>query len=210
MLGIHDYWAFVLTGLLLNLTPGQDTIFILGRSAAHGTRAGIASAFGISAGLVVHTLLAALGLSAVLATSAAAFEAIKWLGAAYLVFLGIRMIVSRAASITRAERVASDGGIATAFRHGMLTNLLNPKVALFFLALMPQFIDAASPHKVLAFVSLGATFIATGTVWNMCLSTSAGRLRRVLGSRPSLGRWITRTAGAVFVALGVRLARAQR
>src|SRR5262245_2514570 len=210
MLGIHDYWAFVLTGLLLNLTPGQDTLFILGRSAADGTRAGVASALGITGGTIVHTLLAALGLSAILATSATAFAAVKWVGAAYLVYLGARMLLRREPAMEVAASAKSTGKIASTLRQGMLTNLLNPKVALFFLALMPQFIDATSSRKVLAFLALGATFITTGTTWNLCLALSAGRLRRLLISRPSLGGWISRAAGAAFVALGVRLALSRR
>ena len=210
MLGIHDYWAFVLTGVLLNLTPGQDTLFILGRSAADGTRAGIASALGITLGAIIHTLVAALGLSAILATSVTAFAVVKWVGAAYLVYLGLRMVLRREPTSAVAGRARPASSVAATFRQGMLTNLLNPKVALFFLALMPQFIDATSSRKVLAFLALGATFITTGTTWNLCLAISAGRLRRMLISRPALGGWISRAAGAAFVALGVRLALSRR
>jgi len=210
MLGIHDYWAFVVTGMLLNLTPGQDTFFILGRSAADGTKAGVSSVLGITAGLIVHTMFAALGLSAVLATSASAFSVIKWAGAGYLVYLGTGMLLRRDPVLAFSSAVTSSGGVGQAFRQGMLTNLLNPKVALFFLALMPQFIDATSTRKVLAFLALGATFITTGTAWNLCLAMSAGRLRRQLMSRPRLGTWLSHAAGAAFIALGVRLAISRR
>ena len=210
MLGIHDYWAFVLTGILLNLTPGQDTFFILGRSLAGGPRVGVAAALGITAGSILHTLLAALGLSALLATSSIAFAVVKWLGAAYLLYLGVRLLLEPAREIAEPAGPASHASTGAAFRQGMLTNLLNPKVALFFLALMPQFIAAESPHKVLAFLALGATFVTTGTVWCLCLALASGQLRRALLSRPALGRVFSRVAGGLFIALSVRLALARR
>src|SRR6266513_1271257 len=177
MLGIHDYWLFVATGVLLNLTPGQDTLYILGRSIAQGRRIGLASALGISAGSVVHTLAAALGLSAVLATSASAFLVLKVAGALYLVYLGVRVLITRTAAFGATD-IADSVDTWTAFRQGMLTNVLNPKVALFFLALMPQFIAPDSPAKVGAFLVLGLTFITTGTAWCLVLALGASRVRR--------------------------------
>jgi threonine/homoserine/homoserine lactone efflux protein len=183
MLGIHDYWLFVATGVLLNLTPGQDTLYILGRSIAQGRRIGVASALGISAGAVVHTVAAALGLSAVLATSASAFIALKVAGAVYLVYLGFRMLMARTAALGSTD-IAGLVDIWTAFRQGMLTNILNPKVALFFLALMPQFIEPDSPAKVGAFLVLGLTFLTTGGVWCLVLALGASRLRSFFANRP--------------------------
>jgi threonine/homoserine/homoserine lactone efflux protein len=205
MPGIHDYWLFLLSGILLNLTPGQDTFFILGNSLGGGRRAGIASALGIAAGSVVHTLAAALGLSAILATSSTAFAAVKLLGAAYLLYIGVRALTSRSlvpgnldASAARAARVA--------FRRGIVTNVLNPKVALFFLAFLPQFIDPASDRKVEAFLLLGATFITTGLAWCLVLAVAAAGFRELLLARPAAGSVLSRTAGAIFIALGLRLA----
>jgi threonine/homoserine/homoserine lactone efflux protein len=205
MFGIHDYRLFVLTGVLLNLTPGQDTFYILGRSLGEGRGAGIASALGIGAGSVVHTLAAALGLSAILATSTTAFTAVKMAGAAYLVYLGARMLVSRA-PLAGVAATAQPSAAGHAFRQGMWTNLLNPKVALFFLALMPQFIDSASTAKVAAFVTLGLTFTATGTIWCLTLALAASRFRGLFVSRPRAAGLVSRSAGALFVALGIRLA----
>lgn len=205
MLGIHDYWLFVATGILLNLTPGQDTFFILGRSIAQGTRTGIASALGISAGSLLHTAMAALGLSAILATSAYAFTVVKFVGAAYLVYLGARMLMTSAV----AERLTSGthaNSSLVAFRDGALTNILNPKVALFFLALMPQFIDPASDTKVLAFIVLGLTFVSTGTIWCLVLAISAGNARDLFVRRPKMMNVVSRVAGGLFVMLGLRLA----
>jgi threonine/homoserine/homoserine lactone efflux protein len=205
MLGIHDYWFFVASGILLNLTPGQDTFFILGNSLGGGRRAGIAAALGIAAGSVVHTTAAALGLSAILATSATAFTVVKLAGAAYLVVIGVRALLSR--SLLPAKLAADPAAAAqTAFRRGILTNLLNPKVALFFLAFLPQFIDPASTRKVEAFLLLGATFITTGLAWCLVLAIAAARFRNLLIRRPGMGSLLSRLAGAAFVAVGLRLA----
>lgn len=205
MLGIHDYWLFVATGILLNLTPGQDTFYILGRSIAQGTRAGIASALGITVGSFIHTVMAAVGLSALLATSAYAFNIVKLLGAAYLVYLGVRMFTAPSAAPGLARTTVSSSAL-TAFRDGVVTNVLNPKVALFFLALMPQFIDPGSDSKVLAFVVLGLTFITTGTVWCLVLAVGAGKARHLFVRHERAMNFVSRAAGGVFVMLGLRLA----
>src|ERR1700676_1170088 len=181
MLGIHDYWLFVAAGVFLNLTPGQDTLYILGSSIAYGRRIGLASALGVSTGCIVHTLAAAVGLSAILATSASAFIAVKLAGAAYLVYLGIRYLMAPARELAGTER-AAPGHAWKAFRQGIVTNVLNPKVALFFLAFLPQFIMPSSEAKVAAFMTLGLTFVMTGTIWCLVLAAFASafseRLRR--------------------------------
>jgi threonine/homoserine/homoserine lactone efflux protein len=209
MLGIHDYWLFVATGVLLNLTPGQDTLYILGSSIANGRRIGIASALGISVGCVVHTLAAALGLSAILATSATAFTVVKLAGAAYLIYLGIRALVARTDTISPSPHASSTPAVL-AFRRGVLTNVLNPKVALFFLALLPQFIDADSPTKIAAFVGLGLTFVATGSVWCLLLAVAAANIRGYLVEHPRAFTHLSRASGALFVFLGLRLAASER
>ena len=209
MLGIHDYWLFVAAGVLLNLTPGQDTLYILGSSIAAGRRMGIASALGIGTGSLVHTLMAALGLSAVLATSATAFTAVKLAGAAYLVYLGIRALTATADADTTSQRVASTSW-HLAFRRGVLTNVLNPKVALFFLALLPQFIDSDSPTKVAAFLALGLTFVATGTAWCLFLAVAASTIRGFFVDHPRALTHFSRASGALFVFLGLRLAASER
>jgi threonine/homoserine/homoserine lactone efflux protein len=205
MLGIHDYWLFVLTGVLLNLTPGQDTFFILGRSVAEGTRSGVASALGIAVGSLVHTAMAALGLSAILATSASAFTVVKLLGAAYLVYLGVQMVRSANVLEPPTTRVGS-AGVLGSFRDGIVTNVLNPKVALFFLALMPQFIAPDSETKVAAFIVLGLTFVTTGTVWCLVLAGAAGKLRGFFVRHPKGWGVVARASGGLFVLLGLRLA----
>src|SRR6185295_4145609 len=184
MLGIHHYWLFIATAVVLVITPGQDTFFILGRSLAGGRSAGIAAVLGISAGSVIHTILAALGLSALLATSPYAFMAVKFAGAAYLIYIGVRALLSRSTKLPGEDARGAANGRWAAFRQGVVSNLLNPKVALFFLALMPQFIDAASTHKVAAFLALGLSFVTLGVVWCVVLAVGAAGLRGWFLRRP--------------------------
>jgi threonine/homoserine/homoserine lactone efflux protein len=210
MLGIHHYWLFIATAIVLILTPGQDTFFILGRSLAGGRSSGLAAALGITAGSVIHTILAALGLSALLATSPYAFMAVKFAGAAYLIFIGVKALLSRATRLTGTEADTHGKGHWSAFRQGIISNVLNPKVALFFLALMPQFIDAGSTHKVGAFLALGFSFVAMGLAWCSVLAVGAASLRSAILKRPSMATILNRVAGAMFIALGLRLATARQ
>ena len=208
MFGIHDFGLFLTAGILLNLTPGPDTAYILGRSIAQGREAGVASALGICVGSIFHTCAAALGLSAILATSAVAFAAIKLLGGAYLIFLGIKMLLDRRRQLSLLSNFRRRTTIA-AFRQGVFTNVLNPKVALFFLAFLPQFIDPASNMKVFAFLMLGLTFVTTGTIWCLILAWFASAFSERLRTNETIGQWLNRAAGALFVFLGLRLATAK-
>jgi threonine/homoserine/homoserine lactone efflux protein len=210
MLGIHHYWLFLATAIVLILTPGQDTFFILGRSLAGGRAAGVAAALGVSAGTVVHTLLAALGLSALLATSTYAFTVVKFAGAAYLIYIGVRALLSRSQELAAPGASDARAGQWSAFRQGMLTNLLNPKVALFFLALMPQFIAGSSTQKVAAFLALGMSFVTLGLIWCVVMAIAAAGLRSAFLRRPSLGAVLNKIAGAMFIGLGIRLATARQ
>lgn len=208
MFGIHNFGLFLAAGILLNLTPGPDTAYILGRSIAQGRDAGVASALGIGVGSIFHTCAAALGLSAILATSAFAFGAIKLLGGAYLVFLGIKMVLDRRKHLSLPSNFRRRTTLA-AFRQGILTNILNPKVVLFFLAFLPQFIDPASNTKVIAFLLLGFTFVTTGTIWCLILARFAARFSQRLRSNEKIGHWLNQTVGALLVFLGARLATAK-
>jgi|ERR1051326_1601638 RhtB (resistance to homoserine/threonine) family protein len=208
MFGIHDFGLFLAAGILLNLTPGPDTVYILGRSVAQGREAGVASALGISLGSISHTCAAALGLSAILATSAVAFGAIKLLGGAYLIFLGIKMLLDRRRQLSLPSNFRRHTTIA-AFRQGILTNILNPKVALFFLAFLPQFIDPASNMKIAAFLTLGLTFVTTGSIWCLILAWFASALSERLRANGTIAQWMNRATGALFVFLGLRLATAK-
>jgi threonine/homoserine/homoserine lactone efflux protein len=204
--GIHHYWVFVAAGILLNLTPGQDSLFIIGRALTGGFRAGLAATAGISLGSCCHTVAAAFGLSVLLATSATAFTVVKLLGAAYLVYLGVRMLLVRPVAPAGAVPTEGSSSPKAALLQGILTNVLNPKVALFFLAFLPQFVDPASRTRVLDFLALGATFIGTGFLWCLVLSAGAARLQALFLSKPNIRVLLDRAAGGVFVALGARLA----
>jgi threonine/homoserine/homoserine lactone efflux protein len=206
VLGIHGYGLFLAAGVLLNLTPGQDTMFILGQSLAGGMRVGVAAAFGIALGTVFHTVAAALGLSAILATSALAYSIVKYLGAGYLLFLGVRLLISHPAVASGAVAPQAPARPRAVFRQGVLTNVLNPKVALFFLAFLPQFIDPSSGSRILAFLALGATFIATGLLWCLVLAAAAARLQAFFLRNPHFRSVIDRAVGGLFVVLGARLA----
>jgi threonine/homoserine/homoserine lactone efflux protein len=209
MFGIHDFVLFVTTGILLNLTPGPDTLYILGRSIAHGRRAGVASAFGISVGSVFHTGAAALGLSVFLATTAWAFTIVKLAGAAYLISLGVRALLERQHELSVPAHFKQRGA-AAAFRQGILTNILNPKVALFFLAFLPQFIDASAPSKTIAFLLLGLTFVTTGTIWCLILAWFSSAFSARLRESPTVTALLNRAVGSLFIFLGLRLAVAAR
>jgi threonine/homoserine/homoserine lactone efflux protein len=207
MLGIHDLWLFIVSGLLLNVTPGPDTAYIVGRSLQMGWRGGAAAALGISAGCLVHVFGAAIGLSALLAASSAAFMTVKWLGAAYLAYIGITMLLSR--HKPPAEETALTSRIVplhAVFWQGALTNILNPKVALFFLAFLPQFVTANSPHKAAAFLLLGVIFIANGTLWCLGVAAVAARTAKRVRQSSATVLWINRALGGLFVALGIRIA----
>jgi threonine/homoserine/homoserine lactone efflux protein len=216
MAGTQNLWLFIVSGLLLNIAPGPDSLFIMARSATQGWRAGFVACWGVGTGVCVHVLAAALGLSALLATSATAFTVVKIIGAAYLVWMGLGMLRQRAASdvpVVEAEaidpvpRVIAYGAI---LRQGFLTNALNPKVALFFLAFVPQFIAPDAPSKPLAFVVLGVIFDVNGMLWCHALALFTAFASRRLNVGAAAGRWLNRTMGAVFVALGVKLALASR
>ena len=210
MFGIHSLALFLVSGLLLNITPGPDILLIMARSAGQGWRAGSAAAFGIFSGIFVHVFAAALGLSALLATSATAFSVVKYLGAAYLIYVGIGLIWRRNKKPKAlASAAATPPGAALSYRRifvqGLFTNVLNPKVALFFLAFVPQFILPESPNKALAFVVLGGLFSFNNLVWCHIVAVASARASRSvqLGHRAS--NWLQGAIGALFVGFGLRL-----
>lgn len=211
MFGTHDLALFAFSGLLLALAPGADFLYVLTRSASRGVTAGVWAALGIGLGCFVHISFAALGLSAILASSATAFTVVKWIGAAYLVYMGISMIRQRSGLLaTLPEGAAPAVPVRAVFWQGFLTNVLNPKVALFFLAFVPQFIDAHSLTKVQAFLFLGVIFNLIGTGWNLFVAWAAGVITHRLRVASRVGQWLSRSLGAMFVAFGVRLGLAER
>jgi threonine/homoserine/homoserine lactone efflux protein len=210
MLGIHDLWLFIISGLILNVTPGPDTAYIVGRSAQFGWRGGAAAALGIGAGCLVHVFACAIGLSALLTAPATAFTLVKWAGAAYLCFIGVSMLLTRTSKAARAPVLRdSAASLSKVFWQGALTNVLNPKMALFFLAFLPQFVDAEAPHKALAFLALGLIFIFNGTLWCLGVAAFAARTARHVRQSGTAMRWINHALGGMFVYLGARIALLQ-
>ena len=221
LLGIdgHQLLLFVVAGWLLNLTPGPDVFYIVSHALRSGARAGMVGALGIAAGCCVHVVAAALGVGALLAASATAFTALKWLGAAYLLWMGVRMLRARPgtglAAVARDARAgtvpaAAAPALREVFLGGFWTNVLNPKVALFFLAFVPQFIAPGAPHKTLAFLLLGLLF--TVNALPVCAAWAFGSawIARRMGALQHRMHWVDRTAGAVFIAFGIKLALTER
>ena len=206
MLGTHDLPAFLLASFLLWLTPGPDTMYILARSIAQGVRAGVLSALGIGCGILIHTALAAFGLSALLAASARAFQVVKLAGAAYLIYLGVQALRASGHLATPEVVATSPGPI---FRQGVLTNALNPKVAIFFLAFLPQFVDPAVGLGPIPFLLLGALFVSGGTLWCLGLAITAARATRAIRQRAGLMTWLERLSGCVYNGLGLNLLRSK-
>jgi threonine/homoserine/homoserine lactone efflux protein len=207
MFGTQHLWLFVVSGLLLNITPGQDTLYIVTRTVAQGRAAGVWSVLGISSGSVLHTLAAAFGLSAILATSARAFFAVKLAGAAYLVYLGVKLLLERPAGAAPGVDAPPPRESSWAiYRAALLTNVLNPKVALFFLAFLPQFVSPEASSRLLPFLFLGAVFVFNGTLWCFVLVLAASALSGRLRRNASGARRLRQATGAVFVGLGAKLA----
>jgi threonine/homoserine/homoserine lactone efflux protein len=206
---------FIAAGLLLNLTPGPDVLYIVTKAMRSGKRAGVVAALGITAGCFVHIFAAALGVSALMAASSTAFTILKWAGAAYLVYVGVRMLLARAAAVQQPDAtdlIAAPAGITWAtglkdiFFQGFWTNALNPKVALFFLAFVPQFIARDVANKPLAFLLLGLLFNFNGLWVNIGWALTAAWMASRMGAVRAGMHWLERAAGLMFVGFGVRLA----
>ena len=212
MFGIENYLGFVMAAILLNLTPGTDTMYIITRSVSQGNKAGLYSVLGIVTGILVHTVLAALGLSIILANSPLAFTLVKYIGAIYLCYLGVKMLTQKSDAVI-AKGLPTNDKAASAkrldygkiYKQGVLTNTFNPKVALFFLAFFPQFIDPSYAHSTLSFLVLGLTFAVTGLVWCLCLALLASRFSKKLRENPAIETILNKISGAVFIGLGIKL-----
>lgn len=204
MFGIENFAAFLVAGILLNMTPGSDTMYILGRSLSQGMRAGVYSALGIAVGCFVHTFLAAFGLSILIAQSQVAFNVVKYLGAAYLLYLGIRMVLTKEAAFDFAN--VAETNYRQIFISGVLTNVFNPKVALFFIAFLPQFVQPTYPNAWLPFLLLGITFNLTGTIWNTLLAIFSATMSAGFKRNGQVKTWLNRFTGTMFIGLGLKLA----
>jgi RhtB (resistance to homoserine/threonine) family protein len=204
MLGTIHLTTFIITGLLLNLYPGQDTMYIVSRSMSQGRKAGILSVLGISSGGLIHTLLAGLGLSSILAASGTAFYVIKIIGALYLIYLGVRIILSKR-TISSAETYLAKQTNLQIYKQGLLTNLLNPKVALFFLSFLPQFVNPESNYGPLSFIFLGSIFLCTGTIWCMVVAIFSAVISEKIKKNAKITYFFEKLTGVVFIGLGLHL-----
>ncbi|MGP9689734.1 LysE family translocator [Psychrobacter sp. AOP22-C1-C5] len=212
MFGIENYLGFILAAILLNLTPGTDSVYIITRSISQGQKAGLYSVLGITSGSLIHTLLASLGLSVLLASSPVAFMIVKYIGAAYLCYLGLKMLLNKpsnsiANSLSKDKIIGNQYKVDNwqIYKQGVLTNVFNPKVALFFIAFFPQFIDANYAYGMVSFLVLGLTFASTGFIWCSCLALLAARFSKKLRENPSVETILNKISGVVFIGLGIKL-----
>jgi len=201
----QNFWVFALTGLFLNLTPGNDMIYVASRSTSQGIKAGIVSALGIMCGCFVHIVAAEIGLSAIISQSALIFNFIKYLGAFYLVYLGIRSVLRKKKSIVF-NTGTSVFTYTNIFWQGVLTNMLNPKVALFFLAFLPQFIDFSSTQTHWQILFLGSWFNVCGTIINIIVAFLFGKIGNWLSHSPGFLQWQEKITGMILIGLGIKVA----
>lgn len=201
--------VFLIAMFAVNITPGPDMLYVIGRSVGQGRAAGLIAALGIGTGCIVHIVAAALGLAALLTHAPVAFTAIQYAGAAYLIWVGVQSWRSASRGGLAAPSPA-DPSLRAAFVQGFVTNVLNPKVALFFLAFLPQFVDPDAPSPGLQFAALGTLFNISGTIVNGTVALCFGAAGDWLRQRPGVWRWQQRVTGSLFVALGLRLALVER
>ncbi|MBW1841578.1 MAG: LysE family translocator [Deltaproteobacteria bacterium] len=206
MIGIQNFPLFLISCIMLNLTPGQDTIYIIGRSVAQGKKSGILSAMGIMSGVLIHTFFAAIGLSVILATSSLAFAIVKYAGAGYLIWIGIGFLRNRRPDEKTEIMEKKQLGPWKIYRQGILTNLLNPKVALFFLSFLPQFVDPRTEVIFIPFMALGLVFFITGSLWCMVLVYGASWLADRVRHQSFMGGILKKVTGTLFIGLGIKLA----
>jgi threonine/homoserine/homoserine lactone efflux protein len=199
--------TFIVAALMLNIAPGPDMLYVIGRSVGQGRKAGIVSSLGVFVGCWVHILAAAFGIAALLRSSPLAFNPVRYAGAAYLIYLGGRMLLQKADLVSQRLKHES---LVSIFRQGVITNVLNPKVAIFFLAFLPQFIDARRGSVVLQILFLGLIFNVGGTLVNLGVAFAGGTLGELLRRNQRIARMQRWFTGLVFIGLGLKLAWQRR
>lgn len=203
--GITNFEAFLITSILLVLTPGADTFYTLGRSINGGRKAGILSALGSGTGLLIHSLFATFGLSVLLANSAVAFTIVKYMGGLYLIYLGIKSLRTNRQQLQEVE-FKKKVSYRKVYLSGVITNILNPKVALFFLAFLPQFIKIGHTNNWIPLLVLGIVFCVLGTLWCLIVAISASKLAHIFTQNNAIRKWLDRIAGSIFIILGMKIA----
>ncbi|MGX5846581.1 LysE family translocator [Mesorhizobium sp. PL10] len=208
MIDLPTLTTYIAVVLGFVFIPGPATLLTVARATSSGTRVGIATGAGVAAGDVFHTVMAMVGISAIIATSATLFSIVKYIGAAYLIYLGVRAIIERTPADPAAGALAISAG--KAFRQAVLTEVLNPKTALFFLAFLPQFVRPENGSVMLQLMMLGVIFVLLGLFSTVVFAVSAGRLGTFLRRNPSVVKWQGKVVGGIYCALGIRLALQQR
>jgi len=209
VLFIDNFWVFALAGLMLNITPGNDMLYVIARSTSQGVKAGIVSSLGVMAGCLVHVLFAVFGVSALIANSALAFSIIKYTGAAYLLYLGIKALLSKE-SVIEIKSDLNKISYSKMFWQGVVTNALNPKVAMFFLAFLPQFVDVHHGNTAMQFLFLGVWFDVSGTLVNILVAVLFGKIGAWLSKSAKFVKWQYRLTGSLLIALGIKVAMSSR
>ena len=209
MISLDDFLLFAFASLMLNITPGNDMLYVATRSASQGVKAGIVSSLGIAGGCNVHLLAAVIGLSAIIANSAVAFDIIKYVGATYLVYLGIRSFLSKQNKFNLNDKIEKKP-LSKLFWQGVFTNVLNPKVVLFFLAFLPQFIHPEKGNAALQILLLGLWFNFSGTIVNIIVAMLFGKLGNWFADRQAFIKWQNKITGLLLVGLGIKVALSSR
>ena len=205
-MGIENFIAFLVATVLFVLTPGIETVFLINKSISQGRRSGIYTSFGLNTGALVHTLLGALGLSIMVAKSAIFFALIKYLGAAYLIYLGVTKVMSKKGLITETNEGQKKDSAKSNFTSGFVTNILNPKVALFFIAFFPQFITPTEIENPVPFMILGVIYAIMTTVWYLVLTSFAGTFSTKIKENEKMGVRLNKISGVIFVLMGIQIA----
>jgi threonine/homoserine/homoserine lactone efflux protein len=206
MLGIENLGAFILTAIIVVITPGVDTIMVLTRSISKGKSSGLYSALGVSLGLLVHTCAASFGLSQILSKSAIAFSIVKYIGAAYLIYLGYRSFTDKSEQVEIKMTDTKVVGMKQMFFTALLSDILNPKIALFFLAFLPQFINSDEINNPVPYLFLGLIIFFITLIWCSFLALAGSNVAKIFNKNKNIESWMNKTSGVVFVLLGLKIA----
>ncbi|MCG7502653.1 LysE family translocator [Tenacibaculum sp. Mcav3-52] len=205
-MGIENFIAFLVATILFVLTPGIETVFLINKSISQGRRSGIYTSFGLNTGALVHTLFGALGLSIMVAKSAIFFALIKYLGAAYLIYLGVTKVMSKKGLIANTNEEQKKNSAKSSFTSGFVTNILNPKVALFFIAFFPQFISPKEIENPVPFIIMGVIYAVMTTIWYLVLTSFAGIFSTKIKENERIGVRLNKISGVIFVLMGLQIA----
>jgi len=202
--GIINLPLFLISSIIIIIAPGPDFIYVTTRGISEGNKAGVLSAFGISTGLLIHTLFAAFGLSAIIQASRTAYVIIKYIGAGYLIYLGLRMLINK--NKTPDDKIIIENKRKNIFRQGVITNVFNPKAIVTFMAFLPQFVDIKILHPIWQFITLGLILSVMATIWFVTIGYFAGTMGTFIKRSKAIQKWIRFISGSIMIALGLRLA----